>query len=403
VTRQPATDRYDALVDLEPRPPGELPRYAYALLKITYQVSDGRAVPAPAEPLLFDVYRDETLVPRLPPGSDFWVNKAATDVVLLGSAFTRSGKAATAMEVSAQVGPLSKRIAVFGRRQLDWRPGGIVSVPDPEPFTEMPIIPPLAYGGLDPRVPLPPELEPQWMEHAKRGLAFDHPGLYPRNPIGKGYLVYPDPPMRGLELPNLEDPNDRLTPQRLFARSPELWHRQPLPWNFDWTSPLSYPRELYAGMDAWHPCPDLAQLPEVQRGFAPGLQKSPGGPLPEFHQEASLGMVARVPLAGAPVVVTGMHPEDPALSFTLPPPLPISIEIGGERLPLNPQLTNLVIIPGQRKFYVVYFARTAALPRYFVPGIHQHIPLAAYIANDPPIAYVTPPTIRERLAAANQT
>src|SRR5690606_5960313 len=138
---------------------------------------------------------------------------------------------------------------------------------------------------------------------------FDHPGLYPRNPIGKGYLVYPDPPIVGLELPNLEDPSDRLTPQRLFALSPERWHRQPLPWALDWTSPLTYPRELYGGLDAWHPCPDLTTLPEVTRGYAPELVKASAAPAPHFHQEASLGMVAHVPLGGAPVSIVGMHPE----------------------------------------------------------------------------------------------
>lgn len=237
---------------------------------------------------------------------------------------------------------------------------------------------------------------------AKRGLAFDHPGLYPRNPIGKGYLVYPEPPILNVELPNLEDPTDRLTTERLFARSPERWHRQPLPWAFDWTSPLMYPRELYGGLDAWYPCLDLSALPEVTRGYAPELVKASADPAPEFHQEASLGMIARVPLAGAPVSIVGMHPEEPALSFTLPAPPPIAIEIEGERLPLRPQLTNLVIFPAKKKLYTVYFARTAALPRYFVPGLHREIPLFAFIDDDPPLRYQAPLTIRERLAAANQ-
>lgn len=402
MSREPAASRYDAVVDLEPRPRGEIPRYAYALVKLTYeQRSDGRTVLAKPEPLLFDIYRDQTLVPKLPSGSDHWVQKRATDVVVCGSAYMPGGKPGPRMEVSTRIGPLAKRIAVFGRRELIWEPGGGVAIGHPEPFTEMPVIYANAYGGLDPRVPLPPEDEQQWMKLAGLGMAFDHPGLYPRNPGGRGYLVYPDPPMKGIVLPNLENPDDLLTPQRLFARKPQDWHQMPLPWSFDWTNALMYPRELYAGMDAWYPCPDPKRLPEVARGFAPpDLKKATGQAAPEFYQEASLGMVVRDKLAGIPVVVTGMHPEEKALSFTVPAEVPIEIEVEKRKLPATTLMTNLVILPAQKKFYVVYCARTGELPRSFIPEIHKDIPLSVSVAGDTPIRYQPPPTIRDRLAAA---
>ena len=34
---------------------------------------------------------------------------------------------------------------------------------------------------------------------------------------------------QGLALPNLEDPNDLLTPERIIVEDPENWHQQPLP------------------------------------------------------------------------------------------------------------------------------------------------------------------------------
>lgn len=113
-------------------------------------------------------------------------------------------------------------------------------------------------------------------------------------------------------------------------------------------------------------------------------------------------MVARTGLAGAPVLIRGMHPEEPALSFDVPPPPSIAIEVQGERVPVTTQLTNFVIFPAQKKFYVVYCAGTGRLPRDFVPAIHAHIPIFSSVDGDPPIHYVTPPTTRERLAAANQ-
>ena len=51
MTRQPAATRYDAFVGLEPRKPGETPRFAYALVKITYDVVRGRAIAGAPEPL----------------------------------------------------------------------------------------------------------------------------------------------------------------------------------------------------------------------------------------------------------------------------------------------------------------------------------------------------------------
>jgi hypothetical protein len=54
------------------------------LLKTTYTIEGGRAILAEPEPLKFDIHRDEALDPRMPPGSDFWISKAATDVVIQG-------------------------------------------------------------------------------------------------------------------------------------------------------------------------------------------------------------------------------------------------------------------------------------------------------------------------------
>jgi hypothetical protein len=263
-----------------------------------------------------------------------------------------------------------------------------------------------AYGGLDPRVLVPEPDREEYMRLSALGLTFDHPGAYPRNLIGKGYLVSPEP-MENFEMPNLEDPDDLLTRQRMVVGSPELWYKQPLPWCFDWTNPLMFPRLLYGGMDAWFPCTNDAALPEVRRQLLPNelaqrMQRTPAIGI-EYYQEASLGMVVRQPLAGREVVLSGMHPEESVVSFTIPADPAIEIEIEGRRMPVKPRITNLVVRPAEKKFYTVHFARTADLPRSFIPEIHKDIPLAARIANDVPVKYQCPPTVRDRLAAATQS
>jgi hypothetical protein len=402
MTREPARPQYDAVVGLDPRSVLE-PAFAFALVKLTYEIRGTAAVLAEPEPLLHDFWSDENLQPRFPPGSDYWLDKQYSDVVIRGSAFAPGGRPTPSMFLSAQIGRTTKRIAVFGRRLVEWERGS-PRLGRPEPFTEMPLLYQNAYGGLDNRVPIPAQLEEDYLRSVALGMQFDHPGLYPRNPVGKGYLVLPDP-VDGIELPNLEDPADMLTAERLIARKPELWYRQPLPWCFEWTVGLTFPRYLFLGVDAWFPPPDDASLPEVQRGFIPThlrrrLEKD-HDLAAGYRQEASLGMVVSTPLPGQPVALTGMHPEEPTITFTVPTAPSIEIEVEGERAVPPPLLTNLVIFPAERKFTAVYCAKTKGLQRVFIPGIHNNIPIAARINRDPPIRYQSPPTIRDRLLAAS--
>jgi hypothetical protein len=402
MTRVPARPHYDAVVGLDPRSATE-PGFAFALVKRTYEIKGTAAVLSEPEPLLHDFWSDENLEPRFPPGSDYWLDKQYSDVVIRGSAFAPAGRPTPSMFVSAQIGRTSKRIAVFGKRLVEWSQGR-PRLSRPEPFTEMPLLYQNAYGGLDNRVPIPAQLEEDYMRTVALGMQFDHPGLYPRNPVGKGYLVLPDP-VDGVELPNLEDPADILTAARLITRQPELWYRQPLPWCFEWTVGLTFPRYLFLGVDAWFPAPDDSALAEVQRGFIPAQLRRR---LEKDHalaagcrQEASLGMVVSTPLPGQPVTLAGMHPEEPTITFTVPPAPSIEIEVEGERTTLPPLLTNLVLFPAEKRFTAVYCAKTKGLQRVFIPGIHKNIPLAARINRDAPICYESPPTIRDRLLAAS--
>jgi hypothetical protein len=377
--------------------------FAFALVKLTYEIRGTAAVLGQPEPLLHDFWSDENLEPRFPPGSDYWLDKQSTDVVVRGSACAPSGRPTPSMFVSAQVGRTTKRIAVFGKRLVEWSQGR-PRLGRPEPFTEMPLLYQNAYGGLDNRVPIPAELEEDYMRTVALGMQFDHPGLYPRNPVGKGYLVMPDP-IDGVEVPNLEDPTNMLTAERLIVRKPELWYRQPMPWCFEWTVGPTFPRYLFLGVDAWFPPPDDASLPEVQRGFIPTqlhrrLEKDHDLAV-GYRQEASLGMVVSAPLSGQPVTLAGMHPEEPTIAFTIPPAPSIEIEVEGERSALPPLLTNLVLFPAERKFTAVYCAKTKSLQRVFIPGIHNNIPIAARINRDAPIRYQSPPTIHDRLLAAS--
>lgn len=109
---------------------------------------------------------------------DMGMPKPKGEVLLWGKCFARDGKAVPASQVSFQLGPIRKALYVFGDRH--WKKSAIgLTISDPEPFTEMPVVFERAFGGT----------------------GFD------RNPVGKGInkVVIPE----GGEmhpLPNIEDP-----------------------------------------------------------------------------------------------------------------------------------------------------------------------------------------------------
>jgi Uncharacterized protein conserved in bacteria (DUF2169) len=402
VTRTPAHAAYDVVVGLDPRSGLSPPDFAFALVKHTYALKGSELALTSPELLRDDFWSDQALTPRFPPGSDFWLEKQGTDVVVRGVAFAPGGRPTSSMEVSIQVGPVEKRIAVFGKRMVEWVKGR-PRIGAPEPFSMVPLLYANAYGGLDPRVAIAEAQRDAYMQAVIDGVQFDHPGLYPRNPIGKGYLVLPDP-VEGIELPLLEDPSDLLTADRLVTGQPELWYRQPLPWCFDWTVGLMFPRLAFLGLDAWHPAPDDERLPEVKRGYVPlNLRrrlKEDVSLTQRYQQEASLGLTLFSSLAGQAVILRGMHPEKPALQFTVPAEPLIEIEVEGNRAPVRPVLTSMLIHPADEKVSLVYCARTDGLQRTYIPGVHANIPVACFINGDGPFRYQSPPTVRERLQAS---
>jgi hypothetical protein len=400
--RTPARDTYDAALDFYP--PKNVPEAAYALVKMTYRIQQGRCVLDKPTPLAHDI-RDESLVPRLPPGSDFWIQKTATDVVIQGSAFAPDARPVGQMSCCARVGDRAKHVKVFGERVLGWRGDGTPVIPSPQPFLEMPLTYEHAYGGTDGRVPVK---LPTTMEELQRFDILDHPGLYPRNLHGKGYLVVAQK-AEGAVMPNLEDPSDLLGESRLFVRDPAQWFRQPLPWCFDWTNALMFPRMALMGFVPKFPPPTDRSLPEVARNLLPpdypknyGTSFNPNRLLPAlFYQEASIGMIFPDLKPGTPMSVEGMHPSMPTLSWTLPRPPAIQLILEGKPLTARVQLSNCVVKPSEELLTLVYSAVATTMHRVFVPGIHKVIPFSVVVDGDRPLVYEAPVPVAERLQKGN--
>jgi hypothetical protein len=220
---------------------------------------------------------------------------------------------------------------------------------DPLPFTEIELMYEHAYGGVD--------------------AVFDPGGVYayPRNPVGRGFVVEPsEAAVEGLLLPNIEDPDDPLTPERLVTGAFEQWEQQPMPQGFGWFAKHWQPRILLAGVmpspqmeveppppeDAWEDegdsdgngAPDTPELPSMDFGFFNG--GSPGLVFPY--------------LAGNELVETVNLAPEGDVSFHLPGETPrIGLDVGRGIWEPPAVLHTVMIRMEQREIDLVWRAAIA--------------------------------------------
>jgi hypothetical protein len=250
--------------------------------------------------------------------SDTIAYKPKTDVVVLCKAHASQGTTVCELETAVSIGPLNKKIMVYGNRKIENRFMKGLTFTDPEPFTSIDISYSNAFGG--------------------RAVMRDG-GIvaYPPNPLGKGFhfkatLESADQ----IQVPNCEDIDSPLAPEHLLIAKFEEWKDLPVPASYGWTRQFFFPRYTYAGI-----------IPEMLSGTtqkAPEL--NPNTPRLDFrfYQGASEGMGDFLLNGNEPVKLYGLDPEYPVFEFKLPGDIPkISLCIGDEKFPLQPQLQTVFI------------------------------------------------------------
>ncbi len=306
------------------------------LVKRTYDVRPGEAaVRAERDlPLLqADQYYDdgdpETSTVKYE--SDLAPYKLATDLVVIGKAYTLKGKPMPQVEVVVEAAGRRKVIRVIGDRRCIFRQGRAPTFTEPRKFTEMEVRYDRAYGGKDlksvPRLPF----------------------YYPRNTMGTGVAVKNlAEVVDGLALPNLEDPADLLTPDRIILGEMEQWNRMPLPQGLGWFQKTWYPRCSFVGA-----VPGFVNLDEPMREEALGLV--PKGQIalarqfklpsydPRFNNGASLGLVFPF-LSGGEFVRLIHLTQGGLLQLTLPQDTPrMVMDIGLGESELKPVLHTVCV------------------------------------------------------------
>jgi hypothetical protein len=366
----------------------------FAIVKRSYRIAGSSLVTIAATafrpPRVDRSYRNAFVY-----GTDFAIEKLATDVIAIGSAFAPRSTQCRELVASVSVGGAHKRIRVVGDRTVVRENGSLV-LGDPTPFESLPIRWENAYGGIDSRVPVD-------APKSIRELAVQRvngPGFYPRNPHGRGYFAI-GVPCEGAVAPNLEDPEDALTLNRMCVATPQDWWRGPIPQCFMWVPPWMFPRIVHGRGDAWFPGPEDERMPEVQHGWLRSGYRTQR--LPEhdrwFKQDASLGLTLTDVAPGTRVAIENMNSERSSLVFEVPALPVIEFEHRGRPTPARVRLHHIVARPNEQTVDFVYGAHTTLEKRY-APGLHAKIPVAVRVDRGEPVAYHAPTPVRDVIARA---
>jgi hypothetical protein len=337
--------------------------------KRTYTLEGGQCVPAEEQDRLLRE-DDEHEGGQSFRDKDTYGYKPITDVVVHGSAFAL-GSAVRELIVSVAVGELTRRVRVVGDRFIEDVAGQSAFFSMPVPWSTMPLTFERSYGGFDEGAArILDDHVAEVMVALGAELASVSRYTYPRNARGVGFVVDVEPKrVIKMALPNIEDPEDPLLPERLFCPSFDKWLDQPIPAALDWILPTDFPRCLYYNI-----VPDFSPPPgavrEVVLGATATTDMAPRSLLsPPGLRAANGGApgLARVRLKGGePVRITHMHPERRETSFRLPEDKPeLSIRPPGcPVIPLEPALDTVYLEPNRERVSLVWSGSVPVASQY---------------------------------------
>jgi hypothetical protein len=274
------------------------------------------------DPHLNSVYKPNESIPY----------KKYTDIVLVGAIKTYQKKKVPLLDVGIEVLGRKKIVRVYGDRYCTYQKNEFPLYSEPKNFVEMPVEYERAYGGKD------------------TISIFNETYTYPRNPIGKGYALLNTPHLIDeLQLPNYEDPNDLLLPNKLITEKPHNWNNLPLPQGFGWVAPNTYPRSSFAGI-----VPAYISVDEIPKeallGIVPKNQVALSRQLKlpsynaQFNNGASLGMIYDYLKPKSNIKLANFFEESRLMEFQLPRIEPvIYLDIGKGQKKLTTELQTIII------------------------------------------------------------
>ena len=306
---------------------------------------------------------------------DLYPYKPFTDIVLKGKAynFQNSSSFLASIEIANQ----NVDMQIFGNRKVSKNERGRFIFSEPEIIEDIPLEYQYAYGGKDLLAEKP--IRDQFEQEESLnflGEVFDplegSPFRYPRNPAGKGYIIEAhNETIESLELPNIEDPYNLLTPETLLCPSPLDWYKMPVPRCTDWVSPGWFPRIAYFGM---YPLPNGLdeEVCEIKNKWADRdvLKSQVDVNKAKFSfracNGASLGLQSNYLNGGESCRLTNIHPKKREFIFNLPKDRP-KIKVdgrNGKMLNTDPVLHTVLIEPEHNRLIMVWCGSARAIRPY---------------------------------------
>ncbi len=250
--------------------------------------------------------------PRITPvqfESDLVPFKLATDIVVIGKACAPGGRPVSELMCAVQAGQVRKELLVIGDRTCIFQGNPYPRFTEPTPFFEMPVTYDRAYGGVDIR--------------SDPGTSYP----YPRNPLGRAFVVRNvKDSVDGLALPNIENPQQRLTPAGIITGEYPRWEQQLMPQGLGWYSKTCYPRATLAGvMPADRPFEEMMRK-EYEKAVPPEQR--------ELYRQTRLPDIDFRFFNGASpgLVVPYMNGDEDVALERLTPEGQLSFRLAGERV-----------------------------------------------------------------------
>jgi hypothetical protein len=358
-------------------PDGEGRWILSVLAKRTYDFRTGRCTLADEQkPLVIEPVCDEATGTVLEADTDLWPLKPLTDVVVNGSAYNH--RSVPMFAIGVRVDRTSKLVRVSGDRRASLGHHGQILFSTPTTLEKLRISYAHAYGGRDavteaaygnPVEALRPYLPP---EVSDSQISAASPFVYPRNSIGCGYVVErTEAAIEAARLPNLEHPEDLLTPERLVAGDTGRWPLQPVPASLGWLDYGTFPRMAWLGVIPDHDeTIDARSVGEVRLGYAASdvlKDKKPDAPLTLLGANgASLGLRAPHLKGGEEVELLNVSRSREEIRFRLPAERPELWVDGrnGKLAPTTPVIHTVVIEPDENRVTVTWRGSAPGLRAY---------------------------------------
>lgn len=283
-----------------------------------------------------------------------------TDVLLRGSAHSR-GRTVRSLDTGVEVGRATKTVRAVGERRIRVGLGGRLEMTSPLAFESIALTWANAYGGCD------DEADAE-MRSAQpgfgRGNRDDDLGSlsYPRNRWGRGFYVdLKRERLEGALLPNLDDPNDPVSPDRLLATDAYDWLDRPAAACYEPMDLFTFPRVAFMILPTFtpptHPVYELSKGALLRSDLAE--KKDFAQPDIRVFNCAPAGLAVCRLLGNERLKLWNVHPRHELLECDLPGDRPrVFIEPPGcPQRELEPLLQTLLIEPDDDRITLTWTAR----------------------------------------------